>query len=86
MYVRDEDLSEQVELLSDLNSVKVFALVPNEEILRKRHLGDSYVREGIESSIKLNQQIATLKNIEIIDNSDLSVGEVARMIKEKLKI
>lgn len=86
VYVRDEDLSEQVGLLSDLDSVKVFALVPNEKILRKRHLGDSYVREGIESSIKLNEQIAILKNIEIIDNSEMSVAEVAQYIKQKLGI
>ena len=86
VYVRDEDLAEQVRLLSDLDSVKVFALVPSEEILRKRHLGDSYIREGIESSIKLNQQIAALNNVERIDNSEISVEEVAQLIKQKLMI
>lgn len=86
VYVRDEDLAEQVRLLSDLDSVKVFALVPSEEILRKRHLGDSYRREGIESSIKLNQQIAVLKDIEIIDNSEISIEEVSQLIKQKLMI
>lgn len=84
VYTRPEDLVEQTNLLRSLEPVLVFALIPNEEILRKRHAEDTYKREEIESSIELNNKINELENIEKIDNSNLSIEEVASLIKDKI--
>lgn len=86
VYARQEDLSEQINSLKDLDKVRVFALVPNEEILRKRHSEDTYKREPIDSSAELNRKIALLEDVEVIDNTSLSVEEVANKIKQSLGI
>lgn len=86
VYVNQEDLSAQIDLLKDLTDVKVFALICNEEILRKRHSEDSHKREEIESSIDLNKKIAALDNVEIINNSNISVEEAANKIKHRLSL
>jgi len=86
VYIRSEDLLEQINLLKDLGEVLVFALIPNEEVLRKRHTEDTYKREEIESSVKLNNKINELGNIEKIDNSNLSIEEVSKIIKDKISI
>jgi adenylate kinase family enzyme len=86
VYTRPEDLSEQINLLKDLDQVLVFALIPNDEALRKRHAEDTYKREEIESSVELNNKINELENIEKIDNSNLPIEEVARIIKDKINI
>lgn len=75
-------LEEQIDFLKNTDNVEVFALVPNEETLRNRHSGDKYDREDIESSIELNRRIAEIENIQIIDNSNLSIEEVAGKIKQ----
>lgn len=77
-----KQLSEQLDMLKEIDKVEVFALVPNEEALRKRHAQDTYSREGIESSIALNKKIAAVKGVHVIDNSEMSIEEVARKIKK----
>jgi adenylylsulfate kinase-like enzyme len=85
VYMQDEHLQEQVDLLKEIDTVKVFALVPNEETLGKRHREDLYKREGIESSLDLNKKIANLKNVKVIDNSILRIEEVAKIIGNATK-
>lgn len=82
VYMGPNGLKKQLDLLTALDTVKVFALVPNEETLRKRHAEDSYVREEIESSIEINRKIASIENIHIIDNSYITINEVGERIKE----
>lgn len=84
VYIKDDNLQEQIDLLKIIDSVKVFALVPNEETLRKRHSEDTYKREEIESSIDLSKKIEALAGVEVIDNSNISIEEVAALIKQKL--
>lgn len=86
VYVNQDDLSEQIELLNDLAPVRVFALVPREEILRKRHVEDTYKREPIDSAVNLNNMIKSLSDIEIIDNSDISIEETVNVIKQNLNL
>jgi broad-specificity NMP kinase len=74
-------LEMQIELLKDIDKVEVFVLTPKEKALRERHESDSYEREAIEPSLELNQKMAELKNVDIIDNSDMSIEEVAVQIK-----
>lgn len=80
VYMQDKHLQEQVDLLKTIDTVKVVALVPNEETLRKRHREDTYKREEVNSSLHLNNMIAKLKNVEVIDNSSLRVEDVAKRI------
>lgn len=82
VYMGPVYLAKQIELLNGIDSVHIVALVPNESTLRDRHANDNYKREGIESSIEINNKIAALNNIQIIDNSSLSIEDVAVKIKE----
>lgn len=85
VYARNEDIKEQISLLNEKETViKVFALVANAETLNKRHLNDDYKRVNVESSIELNNKINELGNAEKIDNSNLSIEEVAKIIKVKI--
>ena len=86
VYGRTEDLSEQHNLLRGIDTVKVVTLIPNNQTLKKRHKEDSYKRATIEESVELNNKIAELQNIEIVDNSDISIEEVVKQIKQKVNI
>ncbi len=81
VYMGPLYLAKQVDLLQEIDSVKVVGLVPTERTLRERHMHDEYKREGIESSIEINKKIAALKDMHIIDNSSLTIEEVAGKIK-----
>ena len=84
VYMKSSDLQEQIDSLKIIDSVRVFALVSDSETLRNRHSEDTYKREEIESSIDLNNKIAAMEDNEVINNSTLSIEEVAKLIKEKL--
>lgn len=85
VYASNENLNEQIDLLSKKETVfKTFALVPNAEILSKRHLSDDYKRVGIEESTDLNDKIKQLENVDFIDNSNLTIEETVNKIKEKI--
>lgn len=84
VYARAEDLTEQVNQLAEIDTVKVFALVPHVDTLRKRHLEDSYKRASIDETLDLHTKIQNLKSMEIVDNTDMSPEEVANHIKSKL--
>lgn len=84
VYMGPIYLSKQIELLKTIDDVKVIALVPNKETLRSRHLNDDYKREGIESSIDINNKIRELPADEIIDNSEMTIEEVGEHIKKTL--
>ncbi len=86
VYMGPIYLSKQVDLLKTIDDVKVIALVPNEETLRNRHINDDYKREGIESSIDINNKIKELLADEIIDNSNMTIEEVGEHIKRTLGI
>lgn len=81
-----KQLNEQLDMLKEIDRVEVFALVPNEETLRKRHAQDTHARDGIGSSIELNKKIAAVKGSHIIDNSKMSIEEVARKIKKTVDL
>lgn len=84
VYMGPTYLSKQIELLKTIDDVKVIALAPNEETLRNRHLTDDYKREGIESSIDINNKIKELPADEIIDNSEMTIEEVGEHIRKTL--
>ncbi len=84
VYMGPVYLSKQVNLLKEIDEVKVFALVPDEKTLRERHSNDTYKREGIESSIEINKKIAALENMTIIDNSNLTIDQVGTQIMKDL--
>ncbi len=80
VYARQGDLETQINLFEDMDKMKVFALIPNNKSLSKHHLGDAYNRVDIKSSVELNNKIALLDNLEIIDNSNLSIDDVSNYI------
>ena len=86
VYISDANLQEQIKQLKEIDKVNVFALTPTEEKLRERHASDAYKREGIESSININEQIKKLSTDETIDNSAMTVEEVAEAIRIKLEL
>lgn len=75
-------LNMQLEMLKEIDNVEVFVLVTSEKSLRKRHANDLYAREGIEASLNLNKEMAKLDNVHVIENSDLSIEQVVKMIKK----
>lgn len=83
VYVGPIGLSDQINLLKTTDKVKVFNLVTNEKSLRKRHNNDSYERESIEESIKLNESIRKISGVEMIDNSEKTIGEIVQIIIDK---
>jgi len=84
VYMGPKYLSKQIDLLKKIDDTKVVALVPNEQTLRNRHLNDDYKREGIESSLDINNKIRELPADLIIDNSNIAIEEVCEQIKSKL--
>lgn len=84
VYVTQHDLQEQIDMLKEIDEVKVFCLVPSVETLQKRHQEDRYKRVPVEESIKLRNSISQLENVEVIDNSDLTIEETGNEIKQKL--
>jgi len=85
VYMEPQFLSDQINMLSGIDTVLTVALVPDEETLRNRHNQDTYKREGIEYSISINKQIASIKHDEVIDNSQMSIDEVAQKIIQIIK-
>ncbi len=83
VYMGPMYLSKQINLLSPIDTVKVIALVPDEAVLRERHVNDDYKREGIEPSIEINRKIKALDADEVIDNSHMSVSALGEYILEK---
>jgi adenylylsulfate kinase-like enzyme len=75
-------LKMQIELLEPIDKVEIFVLVPNEKTLRDRHANDSYSREAIEPSLELNNKMAELEDVHIIDNSDMTIELVVMQIKK----
>lgn len=86
VYMGPEYLSKQIDLLKDIDVVKVIALVPNEETLRNRHVNDDYKREGIESSLDINNKIRELVADVVIDNSNMTIEQVGGKIKQELNL
>ena len=80
VYPGPSSLSEQIQLLSNFDQVKVVSLITDNEELRRRHQSDNYKRGGIENSIRLNDQIKKLTETELIDNTHLSLEQVAEEI------
>ena len=85
VYPGPTSLSEQVELLTAIDQVKVVSLITDSEELRKRHLLDTYKREGIENSIELNNKISILNVDCQINNTNVTLDEVVAKIQEFIK-
>lgn len=84
VYMGPVGLTKQLDMLKKIDDVNIFALTASNNVLAKRHQTDSYKREGIEESIKINQKIKTLEDVEFIDTSDLAISDVAKIIESKL--
>ena len=84
VYARAEDITEQVNQLAEIDTVKVFALTPHADTLKKRHSEDDYNRANIDETLDLHSKIQALESMEIIDNTNLSPEEVVEQIKSKL--
>jgi len=83
VYVRNEDLKDQISLFDEKETmIRVLALVPGTETLKKRHLNDDYERVSLAQSIDLNDKIKQLKNVDFIDNSNLTIEATVSKIKE----
>ena len=80
VYVGPIGLSDQINLLKTLDKIIVFNLITNEKSLRERHNNDSYEREDIEESIKLNERIRKIEGVEMIDNSEKTIEETIQII------
>ena len=80
----ESQLKMQLELLEVIDKVEVFVLVPTEKTLRERHANDSYAREEIQPSLELNKNMSELENVHIINNSDMSIEQVATRIKRTM--
>ena len=80
VYVGPIGLSDQINLLKTLDKIIVFNLITNEKSLRERHNNDSYEREDIEESIKLNERIKKFEGVEVIDNSEKTIEETIQII------
>jgi broad-specificity NMP kinase len=84
VYPNNQWLEEQIEKFDSVDTVKVFGLITKNEVLKARHKQDTYTREDIDSSIELNDQIRNIANIQIIDNSDLTLDQVSERIQEEI--
>lgn len=84
VYMGSKVINDQKNMFSNIDTVRFFALVPDDNTLRNRHDKDTYEREEIESSIKINRTIANLENVTVIDNSNLSIEEVAKKITQAI--
>ncbi len=81
VYARNEDLEEQTKLFNGNENIKTIALITKPEILNQRHINDDYERVGINESTVINNMIAKLNDIKIIDNSNLTIQETVDKIK-----
>jgi len=85
VYMEPQFLSDQKNMLLGDDKILAIALCPDEQTLRNRHDSDSYKREGIESSININKQISAIQHDVVIDNSQMSIEEVAQQIIQMIK-
>lgn len=86
VYMSSNYLANQIDLLKNIDDIKVISLIVDDDILKERHINDNYKRVSIESSLEINQKIKDMNECEFIDNSNMTIEEVGAYIMNKLDI